>query len=154
MKAPEVRGASTDNIGGFDFGLKAFLTDHEGKRYHSIARLNREVSRKEKGSNNHSRAKWRLAKAHQRVADKRRDAHWKLAHALCSAFEIICLERLNIEGMKRLWGRQVSDLGFAEFVGILEQVAARTGREVVHIDRWLPTSKSCAACVGTRNLGA
>jgi putative transposase len=156
MNAPKVSGASTGNIGGFDFGLKAFLTDHEGNQYHSpqflkaelheIARLNRELSRKQKGSNNHCQAKWRLAKAHQRVADKRRDAHWKLAHALCSEFDIICLETLNIDGMKRVWGRKVSDLGFAEFVGILHQVAAKTRTEVVQIDRWLPTSKSCAAC--------
>ena len=48
--------------------------------------------------------------------------------------------------LKRVWGRKVSDLGFAEFVSILHQVAAKTRTEVVQIDRWLPTSKSCAAC--------
>lgn len=93
------------------------------------------------------KARWRLAKAHQRIANKRRDAHWKLAHTLCKRFDVICLETLNIDGMKRLWGRKVSDLvGFAEFVSILKQVAAKTGMRVVQIDRWEPTSQTCAAC--------
>lgn len=156
MEASEVNKASTDNIGGFDFGLKAFLTDHEGNEYHSpqflraelneIARLNRELSRKQKGSNNRRKAKRRLAKAHQRIANKRRDAHWKLAHELCSAFDVICLETLNLDGMKRMWGRKVSDLGFAEFVDILQQAATKTGTTIVQVDQWLPTSKACASC--------
>ena len=156
---PKPVGASTVKIGGFDFGLKSFLTDQEGQAYHSpqflkaelndIAHLNRQLSRKQKGSNNWHKAKRRLAKAHQRIANRRRDAHWKLAHDLCAQFDLICLETLNLDGMKRLWGRKLSDLGFAEFVTILQQVAAKRGVEVVQIDRWEPTSKACARC-GTR----
>lgn len=156
MEAPKMVGASTGNIGGFDFGLKSFLTDHEGQEYHSpqflkaeldeIARLNRELSRKQKGSNNWYTAKKRLAKAHGHIDNKRRDAHWKLAHELCTRFDLICLETLNIEGMKRLWGRKVSDLGFAEFVRVLYEVATKTGVIVVQVDRWQPTSKTCAGC--------
>jgi putative transposase len=154
--------ASTGNSGGFDFGLKAFLTDHEGNEYHSpqflkaaldeMARLNRELSRKQKGSRNWRKAKRRLAKAHQRIADKRRDAHWKLAHALCAQFDLICLETLNLDGMKRLWGRKVSDLGFAEFVSILRQAADKTGAKVVQVGPWLPTSKACARCGALQDM--
>ena len=153
---PEPGEASTGKSGGFDFGLKTFLTDHEGNGYHSpqflkvelneIARLNRELSRKQRGSNNRRKAKGRLAKAHARVANKRRDMHWKLAHTLCARFDLICLETLNLEGMKRLWGRKVSDLGFGEFVDILHQVAEKTGTRVVQVSRWEPTSQLCARC--------
>jgi putative transposase len=48
--------------------------------------------------------------------------------------------------MKRLWGRKVSDLGFAEFISILHQAAEKTGSEVIQVDRWQPTSKACANC--------
>ncbi len=58
----------------------------------------------------------------------------------------ICLETLNLASMKRLWGRKVSDLGFAEFVAILQQAATKTGTEIVQVDRWEPTSKTCAGC--------
>jgi putative transposase len=154
--SPAIVAASTGNIGGFDFGLKAFLTDHEGQQYHSpqflkselneIARLNRELSRKQQGSNNRRKAKQRLAGAHQRVANKRRDAHWKLAHHLCQRFDLICLETLNLDGMKRLWGRKVSDLGFAEFVAIVRQVAAKTGTRVEPVGQWEPTTQTCFRC--------
>lgn len=147
---------STGKSGGFDFGLKTFLTDQDGHAYHSpqflktelgeIARLNRSLSRKKKGSANWYKAKRQLAKAHQRIAYKRRDAHWKLAHELCRGFDLLAFETLNIDGMKRLWGRKVSDLGFAEFVGIVKQVAAKTGCQVVEIDQWQPTTQSCFAC--------
>jgi putative transposase len=148
--------ASTGNSGGLDFGLRTFLTDHAGHAYHSpqflkaelneIARLNRSLSRKQRGSRNWQKARRRLAKAHARIAHKRRDAHWQLAYALCRRFDLICLETLDLAGMKQLWGRKVSDLGFAEFVAILHQAALKTGVEVVHIDRWEPTTQRCARC--------
>ena len=159
---PESGEASTGKSGGFDFGLKTFLTDHEGNAYHSpqclkaelneIARLNREVSRKQKGSNNRRKAKGRLAKAHARIANKRRDTHWKLAHRLCARFDLICVETLNLDGMKRLWGRKVSDLGFGEFVDILHQVADKTGTRVIQVGRWEPTSERCANCSSRQEL--
>ena len=73
-------------------------------------------------------------------------ARRKLAHVLCARFDLICLETLNLDAMKRLWGRKVSDLGFAEFASILCRVAEKTGARVVQIDRWEPTSKKCANC--------
>lgn len=162
MEAPEANEVSTGNIGGFDFGLKAFLTDHEGNEYHNpqflkaelneLARLNRVLARKQKGSNNWHKARRQLAKAHRRIAYKRRDAHWKLAHDLCAEFDLICLETLNIEGMKRVWGRKVSDLGFAEFVNILHQVGAKTGTYIIQVDRWQPTTKTCASCGAVQEM--
>jgi putative transposase len=156
VEVPDLVEASTGNSGGFDFGLKAFLTDHEGRAYHSsqflkrelneIARLNRSLSRKVKGSNNWENAKRQLAKAHARIASKRRDAHWKLAYRLCERYDTICLESLNLEGMKRVWGRKVSDLGFGEFVTILKEVALKTGTRIVQVNRWEPTTKRCACC--------
>lgn len=61
---------------------------------------------------------------------------------------IICIEDLNLDGMKHLWGRKVSDYAFAEFVGILEYIASRAGSTVVKIDRWAPSSKVCHNCGG------
>jgi putative transposase len=120
QESPKPVGISTGDMGGFDFGLKTFLTDSEGNTYHhpqylkaalnDIARLNRSLSRKVKGSRNWHKSKRRLAKAHQRIANKRADAHWKLAHELASKFDILFFEDLNIKGMQKLWGRKVSDL--------------------------------------------
>ena len=147
---------STGKIGGFDFGLKTFLTNDEGGPHQSpeflkanlstIARLNRQFARKQDGSNNRKQAKRQLSLAHARVADERRDAHFKLAHALCDEYDALGFETLNLRGMKKLWGRKISDLGFSRFMLILEHVARLRGKRVVKIDQWSPTSQTCSCC--------
>jgi len=148
--------ATTGKIGGFDFGLKTFLTNDEGRELESpqffkqsqrkIAGLNRELSRKVKGSNNRKRAKYRLAKAHEDVANKRRDWFFKRAHELCDEYAVLCFEDLNIKGMQRLWGKKISDLAFGEFLTILQHVSSKRGCRVIKIDRWEPTTQTCSAC--------
>ena len=147
---------STGKIGGFAYGLKTFLTDDEGGEYLSpeflkaslsdIARLNRQLARKQVGSNNRQKAKRQLALTHDRIANQRRDAHFKLAHQLCDDYDVLGFEDLNLGGMKKLWGRKVSDSGFAPFRLILEHVAAMRGKRVVKIGRWEPTSQTCSCC--------
>ena len=98
---------------GFDFGLKTFLTDHNGSEYQSgqfhmqaVRRLKGVQRRKDKkphGTNNRRKAAHWLARTHIRVADKRTDAHCKLAHELCNTFDTLIFEDLNIAGMKKLW---------------------------------------------------
>ena len=56
------------------------------------------------------------------------------------------MEDLDLDGMKRLWGRKVFDLAYAEFTGILEWVAKKKGCTVIKVDRWLPSSKACHIC--------
>ena len=147
---------STGKIGGFDFGLKTFLTDDEGGAYLSpeflkaslsdIARLNRQLARKQKSAGNWKKAKRQLALANDRIANQRRDAHFKLAHWLCDDYDVLGFEDLNLGGMKKLWGRKVSDLGFTQFVLILQHVARMRGKQVVKIGRWEATSQTCSCC--------
>lgn len=145
-----------EKIGGFDFGLNTFLTDHNGNEYLSplvlkgelrkLAQLSRALSRKEKDSKNWHKAKRRLSKAHRHVADKRRDHHWKLANELCRQFDVLCFETINLQGMQRLWGRKVNDLGFASFMMILRDVAEKNGKHLIQIDQWEPTTQACYQC--------
>ena len=146
----------TGKIAGFDFGLKRYLTGHNGhdiespeffkRNLNAIKRTNRAHSRKQKGSKNRERARLDLARKHRKIANQREDFHWKLAHELTDAYDEIRLEGLNIRGMKTLWGRQVSDLGFADFVAKLKYIAAKKGVKIVFIDKWYPSSKTCSAC--------
>ena len=141
---------------GFDFGLKTYLTASDSTRTQSplffsrntrqVKKANRNLSRKQKGSNNRHRARVSLARVHRRVANQRRDYHWQLAHHLCKKYDIVCFEKLNIKAMQTLWGRKINDLGFADFLTILKYVAQKTGKTVRQLNRWLPTSKTCSAC--------
>lgn len=155
VEMPEVL-LRAGNAVGLDFGLKDFLTLDNGQRIESplwytselksLKSKNRAFSRCERKSNNRKRAYETLVRQHEKVANSRRDWFFKLAHELTSHYEIICIEDLNIGGMKRLWGRKVSDLAFAEFVKILEHVASQNGSDIIKIDRFAPSSKVCHLC--------
>jgi putative transposase len=152
----QVEQVSTGKSGGFDFGLQTFLTDDEGRGYTSpqffaqglrkTRKLHRQLSRKQEGSRRYQRAKRALAKHSADVANKRQDHHFKLAQQLCDEYDMLCFEDLNLSGMKALWGRKVSDLGFASFMDSLEWVALKRGKRVVKIDRFTPTTKVCSQC--------
>jgi putative transposase len=152
----QIEPSSTGKIGGFDFGLKTFLVNDEGKPATSpqffalgirkTRRLHRQLSRKVEGSHRRQRAQRALAKHSEDVANKRRDHHFQLAHDLCDEYDVLCFEDLNLAGMKAMWGRKVSDLGFASFLSILEWVAFKRGKQVVKIDRFLPTTKTGSGC--------
>ena len=149
----------TGKIAGFDFGLKTFLTIHDGSEIfgiesplffkqstRKIAKLDRIVSRKVKGSNGWKKALYNANREKKRVVDKRKDFFFKLAHELTDQYDVLCFESLNIKAMKKLWGRKISDLAFSTFLLILEYVAKCKGCLLVKIDRFYPSSKTCHCC--------
>lgn len=146
----------TGEIGGWDFGLKSFLTDHNGKSYRhpepfkaalkQIATLNRALSRKQKGSKGRADAKRKLAKAYERVTNVRRDHNWKLANDFTDQYDVLRFETLNLDGMKRLWGRKVSDLAFGEFLQMVEHLCNVKGKTFEQIGRWNPSSQTHFEC--------
>jgi len=153
---------STGKIGGFDFGLKMFLTTDEGEHIASpqffkadlprLRQIQRQVSKKNPISGNQQAGKQHIARRHIRIDDKRRDFHFKLAHDLCNQYDTLVFEDLNIAAMKRLWGRKVSELGFAQFLRILEWVAFKRGKAIVKIDRWERTTGKCSGCEHRQTL--
>ena len=152
---PMVR-VKTGQTAGFDFGLSQFLTGHNGHDIHApqplkhslrqLRKANRELARKAPGSGHRRQARHTLAMAHRRIANQRTAWHWDTAHALCTQYDTIYLEDLELRGMAALWGRKVADLGFGRFVQILHQAAERHGTHVHHIDRWFPSTKLCHRC--------
>ena len=149
-------GISTGKIGGFDFGLKHFLTNNDGQTIESpqffrddlpcLQRIQKQVSKKVVGSQNKREGLKHIARRHIRISDKRRDFHFQLAHDLCDQYDTMIFEDLNIDGMKRLWGRKVSDRGFSQFIKIIEWVAFKRGKKVKFIDRWERTTGKCSSC--------
>ena len=153
---PDQNRVMTGKIAGFDFGLKQFLTGSNGhdidspeffkRSINAIKQASRNHSRKRKGCNNRERARLDLARNHRKIDHQRADFHWKLAHELTDKYDEIRLEDLNLKGMKSLWGRKVSDLGFADFVKKLVYIASQKGVKITLIDKWYPSSKTCSVC--------
>ena len=152
----EVLPATGESVGA-DFGMKdAFLTLNTGEKIQSpqffklslnqLRSLNKAISRKVKGSGNWWRAVRELARLYRKVANQRRDWHFKLATDLCRRFDLIATETLNLDGMKRLWGRKVSDLAFSQFVEILKFKSLKHNREFRQVGQWTATTKPCSDC--------
>lgn len=155
VEQPEIK-FETGKIAGFDFGLKTFLTCSDGALIESpqflkqslkaIKKASRQHSQKQKASANRERARKHLVRCYEDVSNRRSDWLWKLAHHLTARFDILCFETLSLKGMQRLWGRKISDLALGEFWQILQWVAKKRGKQVVFIDRWYPSSKTCSDC--------
>ena len=152
----EVLPATGESVGA-DFGMKdAFLTLSNGEKIQSpqflkqsltqLRKLNKSLSRKVKGSSNWWRAVYELARLYRHITNQRRDWHWKLATDLCERFDVIATETLNLRGMKRLWGRKVSDLAFGEFLEILKFKCLKHNRQCLQVGQWTATTKPCSDC--------
>ena len=159
QELPLIPYPSTGRVGGFDFGLLHFLTTDDGETIDSPQYLFRELDelkrrskklsgrgRKTIGSGSWDRAKLALARHHREIANRRSDFCWKLAHALCEQYDELVFETLNLDGLKRRYGRKISDLALSEFLRTLEWVAEKTGRKVVYAPRFYPSSKICSHC--------
>ena len=146
----------TGNAAGFDFGIKTMFTCSDGTSYVSpefyqqsakqLATVQRALSRKTKGSGNRERARHDVARCHRKIRRQREDHHWKLAKHLALPYDALVFETLTFEGMKRLWGRKVSDIAPHAFHLKMRHQAAKHDKQVVYIDRWEPTSKTCSVC--------
>ena len=149
--------STTGQSVGADFGMKeAYLTLSTGEKiqhpqplksnFNELRKLHKSLSRKEKGSKGWFKCVRQLARLYRKISDQRNDFHWQLASKLCKKFDTIVIETLNLEGMKRLWGRKISDLAFYQFVEILKYKCQKHKRQLIQIGQWTPTTKPCSDC--------
>lgn len=147
-----------DKITGIDVGLKEFLTTSEGEtvaipQYYRKAQkrlrvIQKRVSRRKKGSNRRQKAVKQLGKQHKKVADKRKDFHFKTANYLLSKYDVIAVEDLNVKGLARTkLAKSVLDAGWSSFLSILTNKAVNAGLLVVPVSAY-NTSQDCSNCDG------
>jgi putative transposase len=146
------------DILGADWGLKTFLTLSNGEsivapeplksNIKRLARYQRDLSRKQKGSKNRDKAKLKVAKLHQRIANIRLDFLHKLTTALARSTKTLVIEDLNIKGMmkNRSFSRKIADLSPFEFKRQCQYKFPLFGGEVIEANRWFPSSKTCSEC--------
>jgi putative transposase len=112
-----------------------------------LKRRQRNLSRKQKGSHNRDKARLKVARAHAKVADARRDFHHQLSTALIRDNQAVAVEDLAVNGLARTrLAKSVHDAGWSGFVGMLEYKARLHGRIFIRIGRFEPTSRTCSAC--------
>ncbi|NMG20621.1 RNA-guided endonuclease InsQ/TnpB family protein [Brasilonema bromeliae] len=145
-----------DSITGIDMGLKEFLTTSEGepvaipqhyrKAQKRLRVIQKRVSRRKKGSNRKRKAVKQLGKQHKKVADKRKDFHFKTAKQLLSKYDVVVHEDLNVKGLSRTrLAKSMHDAGWSSFLSILSNKAENAGLLVIAVNP-KNTSQDCSSC--------
>jgi putative transposase len=146
----------TQNIVGIDVGLIDFYVTSDNERIKAplflrkaerkLKSAQRKVSRRKKGSNRRKKAIKKLGIQHKKVADTRKDFHFKTANNLLKKYDVVAVEKLNIKGMaKSRLAKSVNDAGWGQFLSILSVKAENAGLKVIEV---LPfgTSQECSSC--------
>ncbi len=156
VKNEKVQESMTGKNAGFDFGLITFCTSSDEEKIESplffkrqqkaLKHAHRKVSSKQKGSNQRKKAHLVVARLHRKVFRQRRAFHFEQARLLISRYDALFFEDLNLNAMKKRYGRKINDLGFHSFLQIVKNYAEQRGKIVHLIDRFEPTSKTCSSC--------
>lgn len=148
----------TGEIIGIDLGIKDLVIDSNGNKYKNhkyqskaekkIKHLQRLYSKKVKGSHNAEKARLKLAIAHEKLCNKRKDNLHKLTTKLVKENDIICIENLNVKGMTKNHhlAKAIQDASFGTLVRMLKYKAAWHNRKIIEVCRFYPSSKLCSNC--------
>lgn len=155
---PSVVLAPTNHNAGIDLGLKEFAITSDGIKYanpkylvKSLKRLKflqKSLSRKTKDSSNRNKARLKVARIYQKIANQRMDYLQKLSTEIIRNNDIVCLEDLQVKNMVRnhKLAQAISDVSWSEFVRILYYKAGWYGKKIIRIDKFFPSSQICNCC--------
>ncbi|MBQ0901007.1 RNA-guided endonuclease TnpB family protein [Micromonospora sp. U21] len=147
-----------DTAVGVDAGITSLLTlstgekvtnpRHERADRRKLAKAQRTMARKAKDSANQAKARLAVARIHARIADRRRDHLHKLSTRLVRENQTVVIEDLSVRNMLRnhSLARAISDAAWTQLRSMIEYKAAWYGRQVIAVDRWHPSTKTCSAC--------
>ena len=152
------KAKESHHIVGIDLGIKDFVITSDGEVFENLhfkkneskklIRLQKQLSRKQNGSNNRNKARIKLTKAYKRITDKKQYYLHQVSNYLIDENQVICMEDLNVSGMLRnhKLAESIQELKLGEFKRMLEYKSNWYGRKLVFVDRFYPSSKKCNSC--------
>ena len=148
----------TDKQVGIDLGVKDFVITSDGDVFENrnffkneekkLNRLQRQLSRKVKGSNNREKQRVKIAKLFERITNKKDAYIHYVVNELLKSYDTIFMEDLNVQGLLRnhSLAKAIQEVGFYKFKEILTNKALANGKQVISVDRFYPSSKTCSVC--------
>lgn len=161
----DIRPAKMEQVIGLDFSMHdLFVSSEENLRVNeqflhhyrkALARLAKEqriLSRRQKDSARYYKQRRKVALLHERVANQRKDYLHKLSRQIANAYDLVCVEDLNMQGMSQTlhFGKSVADNAWGMFLRFLDYKLTELGKQLLKIDKWFASSKTCHVC-GHRN---
>ena len=143
---------------GIDLGVKDFVITSDGEAFENkhffkkkekqVRRLQRQISRKVKGSNNRKKTKIRIARLFERITNKKVAYIHYITNELLTYFDTIFMENLNVKGMMKNHhlAKAIQEVGFYKFKETLVSKSLVNDKKVVFVDRFYPSSKTCSGC--------
>lgn len=148
----------TNNKVGIDLGVKNFVITSDGEVFKNkhffkesenrIKKLQRQLSKKVKGSNNRDKVRIKIAKEFEHLANQRIDYIHNVVNSLLRTYDYIFMEDLNVQGMLKnhKLAKAIQELGFYTFKSTLKNKAMLNDKFVIEVDRWFASSKTCHKC--------
>jgi putative transposase len=144
---------------GIDLGLTHFVITSDGSKFdnpkwfkkheQNLKLKQQQLSRKQKGSNNRSRARLKVAKVYNKIVKCREDFHHKLSRRIVNENQVICVENLAVANMVKnhKLAKGISQVGWGQFCTMLKYKAEQEGKVYQEVDRFFASSKTCNNCL-------
>lgn len=160
----EIETKEIKEVIGLDFAMDGLFVDSEGEKANypkfyrqmldKLAKEQRKLSRKKKGSSNWNKQRIRVAKIQEKVANQRKNFLHHTSKKLVTHFDAVVMEDLDMKGMSQAlkFGKSVADNGWGMFTSFLQYKLNEQGKQLIKIDKWFPSTKTCSKCGSVKEI--
>ncbi|MFJ7733514.1 RNA-guided endonuclease TnpB family protein [Lysinibacillus sp. NPDC097231] len=160
----EIVQKEVETVVGLDFAMDGLYVSSEDEKANypkfyrkmldQLAKEQRILSRRTKGSERWNKQRIRVAKLHEKIANQRKNFLHHKSKELVANFDVVAIEDLNMKGMSQAlnFGKSVADNGWGMFISFLAYKLQEQGKQLMKIDKWFPSTKTCSSCGRVKDI--